>query len=597
MRGPLLRVLIIGGFLLAATGFGPGAFGEGKLQTFDSFDSFDPAGAGKPIEEEAKSGKDRPGRQVSVSEGKMVQAYVDMYSRHLESKDWVTRAVGVVGLARLDYPQVTQKLFDVLEGDPLGVVQVYAWESLHARYGSLSKEQKLQWLEAGRRLYGGNCLGGELRASLLRAVGPLGPEPGNVRIFTHLFDHTNSLRPDDKETLDGMRNILAKWRQPALIKRLILGLSAHDHAFRAQHVLSGLGPGIPKALPDDNEGVTDWIPTQQAWAQWYKGRESELVSGEPRRMQPYRGRSTLLPPPERLVNAFDTQLRRGLELPNRVDLEQLDVTFVVDSTGSMGPALVWMKCEVAKLMRAFGMISRRPRIGVTFYRDHGDTYVVHPIPMSNDGLGLARAVSGVWAEGGADIPEAVYEGLAYAVTKQRWSSGPNARKVIVLIGDAPPHKDTVGKIRELVTTAAKDGFTFHCLKIRTESGDGNLPDFDNIAKWGGGKSERIQFGSARPDRMIFAEVMKTIIDESYHGYVPPFSNVLLAYADRSIPEVRPRPRFHEPTKIIAGGKPVWQRGGGGSKKGGSKKGGSKKGKPAPIIRHKPSPPPPNRGQR
>jgi len=43
------------------------------------------------------------------------------------------------------------------------------------------------------------------------------------------------------------------------------------------------------------------------------------------------------------------------------------------------------------------------------------------------------------AKGGGDKPEAVDEGLRWAIQNNRFMRG--ARKVILLFGDAPPHAD------------------------------------------------------------------------------------------------------------------------------------------------------------
>jgi len=43
--------------------------------------------------------------------------------------------------------------------------------------------------------------------------------------------------------------------------------------------------------------------------------------------------------------------------------------------------------------------------------------------------------------GGGDAPEAVREGLAAAATEMHWTS--SATRIVFLVGDAPPHKETL----------------------------------------------------------------------------------------------------------------------------------------------------------
>ena len=61
------------------------------------------------------------------------------------------------------------------------------------------------------------------------------------------------------------------------------------------------------------------------------------------------------------------------------------MTLAIDSTGSMHGAIAWVKADAIKLLRALALISREPRLGVTFYRDKGDAYVVQVHPMTDDG--------------------------------------------------------------------------------------------------------------------------------------------------------------------------------------------------------------------
>jgi hypothetical protein len=56
--------------------------------------------------------------------------------------------------------------------------------------------------------------------------------------------------------------------------------------------------------------------------------------------------------------------------------------------------------------------------------------------------------------GGRDIPEAVYEALYDGATKFNWDS---ESRLIVLIGDAPPHPRARGRItREMVNDAVAE---------------------------------------------------------------------------------------------------------------------------------------------
>ena len=484
---------------------------------------------------------------------RMVDYYLDMYGKHLESPDWVSRCMAVIGLGRIDEPKLTDKLVTVLTEDSKTIVRVFAWEALHARNGSLNDEQRAKWLAGGQHLIAKNALRGDLRVGVLGLMRSAGGGGENAQRFMDLFKSTNSMDPNDIRTLMAMGETLAAWRHPEIIKALIGRMSDLDDAYRAEFVLGGLRSGVPAGASLQAKGSkVMWEETQKAWVEWFRTANPQAVEAD--KLRPYTGRSRLFPAPKPILDPHSTDWRKDLEL-GKLHLDQLDVTLVVDSTGSMGQVVQWVQRDTMKLMRAFGIISREPRIGVTFYRDHGDEYVVKMTPMTDKADQLAKAISGVTAKGGGDVPEAVYDGLMSAVMRQQWSGGDSASRVVVLIGDAAPHEKDMEKIQKLVETAVGRGFTFYCVKARTAYGSGDLTSFDKIAGWGKGKSIELSFGDrasyqvgpagiARPrdeDDPYYAivrEVVKGILSEGYEDRAETFVNVLMNYVDEPVPEKR-----------------------------------------------------------
>ena len=112
----------------------------------------------------AKSIKDPVARQKAIDQ--LVEHYLEMYGKHLKSRDWMARAMAVIGLARVDDPRITARLFEVLDGDKLPLVRVYAWEAVHSRLGSLDEEQRGRWVRTGRTLLAKGLLRGDLRVGL-----------------------------------------------------------------------------------------------------------------------------------------------------------------------------------------------------------------------------------------------------------------------------------------------------------------------------------------------------------------------------------------------------------------------------------------------
>ncbi len=515
--------------------------------------------------------------------------YLRMYDKHLQYNNWIVRAFAVVSLARIQDPRVTERLFHVMltgryiprpaptkvvSADATAVARsgtgviplpparqpvsmrrgdimvcVFAWEALAARYHTLPAEYQKVWREQAVSMCKKGWLAGDLRVNVIRLMESEGPTKQNLDLFSHLFGATNSLDPYDIHTLEAMRSCVTSWKHPGLIKALISAMGKLDDFYRAEFLLSDLGAGVPYCtqLKDKGSRVMQRA-TQEAWFKWLQ--ETTIEPTKTQDLRKFSINFALLPAGETIRDPKDPQWRRDLEL-EKFRLDPIDVAFVVDSTGSMGHVVRWVQSDVMKMMRAFDLISTEPRIGVTFYRDHGDEYVTQVYPMTSSAAHLAKSIQTATAKGGADLPEAVLEALQETVNKIGWSKSGN--KAVVLIGDAPPHEDTLPKVQALVEQCAKAGAKFYGVKVRTPKGADELPSFDDIAKWGNGKSMEATFSGnpgpastdiARaidkesPDQIIFSEVLKGCLAQGYHDRIEPFVAVLCQYVQMPLKENR-----------------------------------------------------------
>ena len=117
----------------------------------------------------------------------------------------------------------------------------------------------------------------------------------------------------------------------------------------------------------------------------------------------------------------------------------LDLMFVIDTTGSMGDELRYLKEEILDVI---GKISdNNPdytiNLALLFYRDIGDEYVTRYFDFTTDIAQQQRNLSRQSANGGGDYPEAVDRALWEALGKN-WSGG-YATRLIFHVCDAPPH--------------------------------------------------------------------------------------------------------------------------------------------------------------
>jgi hypothetical protein len=121
----------------------------------------------------------------------------------------------------------------------------------------------------------------------------------------------------------------------------------------------------------------------------------------------------------------------------------VEVAFVLDTTGSMGGLIEGAKRKIWSIATA--IVDSNPdadiRMGLVAYRDVGDEYVTKEFELTNDIQDLYANLLELKARGGGDWPESVNEALDVAVNKMKWTDGSDIRRIVFLVGDAPPHMD------------------------------------------------------------------------------------------------------------------------------------------------------------
>jgi hypothetical protein len=119
-------------------------------------------------------------------------------------------------------------------------------------------------------------------------------------------------------------------------------------------------------------------------------------------------------------------------------------------------------------------------------------------------------LAGVRADAGGDTPEAVHEGLRWSI--QRNTFRPRARKVILLFGDAPPHREDLATCLRLASDfhGQQQGMvsTVTCRSAR------KLDEFLEIADVGGGEA----FVTA-DERQIMTQLMVLVFGSRHRAKV------------------------------------------------------------------------------
>ena len=143
----------------------------------------------------------------------------------------------------------------------------------------------------------------------------------------------------------------------------------------------------------------------------------------------------------------------------RDQLNEADIGFVVDATGSMGDELEYLKVELNDvLVRAAQNNCSSWRLGSVFYRDTGDEYITRVSPFTTNASIITNFIKDQRAEGGGDWPEAVHNAMDDALNQLNWSAQARAR-LLFLVLDAPPHEEEaiISGLKQQIIQAAEKG--------------------------------------------------------------------------------------------------------------------------------------------
>lgn len=218
----------------------------------------------------------------------------------------------------------------------------------------------------------------------------------------------------------------------ALLDELVnkqIGASNKHYRARVQDALARLAPDA------DASKKSEWV----RW--WRERRETHKPKDWVAKEQPKAG-----------AGGTSAAANRAFDLYQ----SGLDLMLCIDSTGSMQPTIDAVAVALGEMVGILDGISPKMRLGIVHYKDEGElgdagAKVIQPL---NKNIKAARKkLEKLRAFGGGDLPEAVLGGLDLALhQKMKWKD--DANKLVIVIGDAPPHPRQSGTLVEL----AKDAY-------------------------------------------------------------------------------------------------------------------------------------------
>lgn len=214
---------------------------------------------------------------------------------------------------------------------------------------------------------------------------------------------------------------------PELLDELIVRQLARSNDLLRSRVLEALARLVPKAGAGDRAAFTKWWSGNKEIHQpepWSPRSDSAAAAG---------GGTTAA-----AQRAFDLY-QSGL-----------DMMLCIDSTGSMQPTIDALGAALGQMVDILDGLSPKLRLGLVHYRDYGELGKPGAkvlLPFTKNVTSVQKALGDLRADGGGDLPEAVLGGLATALDeKNGWKK--DANRIVVLIGDAPPHDDDRQRVLE-----------------------------------------------------------------------------------------------------------------------------------------------------
>ncbi|OHD16482.1 MAG: hypothetical protein A2087_11070 [Spirochaetes bacterium GWD1_61_31] len=137
-------------------------------------------------------------------------------------------------------------------------------------------------------------------------------------------------------------------------------------------------------------------------------------------------------------------------LLDEVPGDSLDLVLCIDTTASMADDIAALVAGLPALLAERTARFRQFRVGLALYKDYFEEYIVQRQPFTADLAAFGGQLRRIRVRGGGDIPEAIYEALYDSLDNYPWLA---AERLIIVMGDAPPHPLPRGRIDKAAVDA------------------------------------------------------------------------------------------------------------------------------------------------
>ncbi len=266
----------------------------------------------------------------------------------------------------------------------------------------------------------------------------------------------------------------------------LVPLLKHAHPTIRARALAILSVLAPVRLGDQPDAYVVW---------WDKGRAGLALEAGLAKQR----RAAAKGPGSQLA-AGETHTFAAAAMAKYADLDRihrhgLEIVICLDSTGSMGGVIEPAKRNLVALIERLRRLAPRLRVGLVTYDDAARLRS----SLTTDEKALEKDFQKVIADGGEDYEEGVDKAVAVALRQDRVAWSGKASRVIVVVGDAPPHDEDVAPMLKAVATSRADPRYESPVRvdtISTSSGpgrdaDGLVPYFKALAAAGHGAALRL----------------------------------------------------------------------------------------------------------